>query len=109
MVNSAVGKRVVGDRMTFGQTDIILHEFVDQDQDIQGWYSFGHHDAEEFLQSIVRLEPHAIFSTDEVRLSWAIFQEETFEVVGLPIEGAQSLTLVGDRGHLLPKTVQRVA
>jgi hypothetical protein len=109
MVNSAVGKRVVGNRATSSQTDISLHEFVDQDQDVQGWYSFGHHDAEEFLQSIVRLEPHAIFSTDEVRLSWAIFQDATFEVVGLPIEGAQPLTLVGDRGHLLPRTAQRAA
>jgi hypothetical protein len=77
---------------------IHLQTFVDLYYDTVGWYALGHHDAQTFLATVAQQDPYTHFSTEEVILTWAICQDNEFEITDLPVEGSQPITLVEDWG-----------
>jgi hypothetical protein len=61
--------------------DLDLKLFMSLYFDTIGWYALGHHDAEEFLAAITERDPHANFSSDQVQLKWAIFEDNNFTAI----------------------------
>lgn len=81
---------------TQAESKIVLKSFIDLYLDLAGWYAFGHHDPQAFLDAIVAEEPFAKFSTNQVQLTWAIFEGNNFEVTEVPSSESIAITLLED-------------
>lgn len=78
--------------------EIALKTFLDLYFDTVGWYAFGHHEPKAFLAAVVKQQPYTKFSTTQVRLTWAKFEGNEFEISEVPISGFQAITLLEDWG-----------
>jgi hypothetical protein len=78
---------------------IQLKTFVDLYYDTVGWYALGHYDAQTFLAAVAQQDPHTFFSAKQVTSTWAICQDDEFEIVDSSVEGSQPITLVEDWGE----------
>ncbi|MGH2413162.1 MAG: hypothetical protein ACRDEA_05640 [Microcystaceae cyanobacterium] len=80
-------------------TAISLHHFVDFDLDTVGWYTLGHHDPQDFMTAVVQRDSNFNVLVAQVQLTWAIFQDNDFEITDSPVPGSQAITLIEDFGE----------
>ncbi|GFE69703.1 hypothetical protein [Chroococcus sp. FPU101] len=83
---------------TLAESQIVLKPFIDLYLDLAGWYAFGHHDPQAFLDAVVKQQPFEQFSTAQVQLTWAIFDGNNFEVTEVPSSESIAITLLEDWG-----------
>ncbi len=73
---------------------IEVKSFVDFDLDIVGWYAKGHFEAKQFLKAVVKQVNFAHLSIDRVVQAWAIFDDNSFELIDRWEKGAVPITLI---------------
>lgn len=81
---------------TLTANPILLKSFIDLYLDLSGWYTFGHHDPQTFLDAVIAEQPFAKFSTNQVQLTWAIFEGNNFEVTEVPNSESIAITIIED-------------
>lgn len=85
------------------KTVIIPKPFVDLLLDATGWYAVGHHDQKKFLAAVIKEEkyPYTHWRSQHVKLAWAKFEGNNFELIEQHSKDAQPITLIEDLGTIL--------